>query len=189
MKWQLQEAQSSAIHRTYIHEDTGSISVMDMIYTDKDGRKWWGFRDLFAIPYMRIVMSKQLADLFQVGITAQDLRDLFNRSKGLLKPANGVHDPEKYEKLYALLLEKEVLMESAVDPLKQYLTLATVYVCSDDEVIDIFTHDKVELKLKLWSDDQEMSAFFLNWYAGRIAAFTTDYSKFSQIASNLDRVE
>lgn len=185
MNWKIVPEETTDTVRVYKNKETGETCILDMIIKDAGGRQWWGFRDLFTIPFMRIEMSKHLAAFFGVGLTHQDLMDMFREMKALIKPLFGQHDPEKYEKLFSAVLQRENQMKIVTDPNVQYLTLATVYVLSDRENIELFGHEHVAEKLKIWGSDTELSAFFLTWYSMRIAAFIADSGKISQIVSRV----
>lgn len=187
MNWKLQADQSTETVRLYKNVETGELCTMDMIKVDAGGRKWWGFRDLFSIPFMRIEMSKTIANFFGLGLTHQDLISMFAEIKALAKPLKAAFDPEAFEKIYSAVLQRENQVKMVTDPNVQYLTMATVYVCSDRENIEIFGHEHVAEKLKIWQSDDELTAFFLIWYAMHIAAYMKDLNKISGIASRVER--
>lgn len=180
MKWKLQEQQSTDKKRVYIQETTGTQLTTEHIYTDKMGNKWWGFSNLFNVPYIRIAYAKQVSDLFTTGVTAEDLDRWDDEEIKLLKSS----DPEKYEKLYAIKLERRKLRQAIVDPVKQHLALSTIYVLSEEERIDYFELEMAERKIAMWKLDQEAVGFFLNWHTGHILKFTETYKGISQIALN-----
>jgi hypothetical protein len=181
-KWILQE-QTDPKQKLYIHSITGSECRLNLIITDKDGRGWWGFQDLFNMPVMRQMLSKSISDLFTVGLTRADLKGWIARQKAILKPADGKIDPERYEKAYAQILNMENIIAATTEPATQYLTMASIYVVSDDENIEHFTHEKVAQKLELWKGDDDLAAFFLTWYCAHILDYIKDLKQLSQIAS------
>lgn len=180
MKWKLQTDQSTDKKRLYIQETTGTQLTTELIYTDKMGGKWWGFSDLFAVPYIRTAYAKQVSDLFTTGVTVEDLDKWDNEELKLLKS----NDPEKYEKLYSLILERRKVRQSIVDPMKQHLALCTIYVLQDQERIDYYTLDQAGEKMQLWQLDKEATGFFLNWHTGHILKLTETFKGISQIALN-----
>lgn len=180
MKWKLQEHQSTDKKRLYIQDNTGTQLTTEHIYTDKMGGRWWGFSNLFNIPYIRIAYAKNVSDLFATGVTAEDLDRWDAEELALLKS----NDSEKYEKLYAIKLERRKLRQSIVNPLQQHLALCTIYVLSEEERIDYFDIAEATKKLDIWKLDQEATGFFLNWHTGHILKFTETYKGISQIALN-----
>lgn len=180
MKWILQKETGAT--RVYRNESTGTECRTDLIHTDRNGNKWFGFYDLFNIPYIRTAQAKNISDLFTMGLTPGDITKWITEEKALLKAAINKSDPEAYEKLYALVLQKEQIIKTVVDPLKQHLTLCTIYVLTEDERIDYYTPDIGAAKLEAWALDTEAQSFFLNWHAGHIQNFMKDYKNITQIA-------
>jgi hypothetical protein len=178
MIWELQE--QTPTRRLYVQQQTNTECITTLIHTDQLGVDWWAFTDLFAIPYMRIAQAKAISDLFECGLTKQDVTKWIAEEKVLLKS----NDPEKYEKLYKLTLEKEQLIATVIDPLKQHLTLCTIYVLTADERIDYFTTDIGAKKLQQWALDTNAQAFFLNWHAVHIQNYMKGLKQLSVIALN-----
>lgn len=180
MKWTIkQETDKTRIYAN--NEDSNEIETY-LIYTDKLGNRWFGFRDLFQIPYLRTAYSKTISDLFKVGLTGEDIKTWIKKEKELLKS----NDSEKYEKLYALVLEKESIISTVVDPLKQHLALCTIYVLGENEAIDQYSQKMAADKLELWKLDEDAQAFFLTWQTGRIASYMGTLNNLSQIVSSLE---
>lgn len=179
MKWNLTKEENGV--RTYTQDQTGTICQTSIIHTDKAGRAWYGFIDLFSIPYMRIAFSQQISSLFKVGLTSQDLKKWVGDLKSLVR----AKDAEKYEKVYKSLLDIEVMIDNTVDPLKQHLALATIYVLYPDERIDSFNYQECEKKLQDWALYPESTAFFLNWHTEAIQSYMNNLNSLSQIALNL----
>ena len=177
MSWKLSSNDGNV--KVYINEATGSECILDFIYSDISGANWYGFRDLFSIPKVRLAYARSIADLFNIGLSASDITGWISEEKKLLKS----NDPEKYEKLYSLVLQKESLVNNTVDPMLQYLSVATVYVVGEDERIDYFNQSETANKLKLWSEDKDAQSFFLGWYSKRIITYMSDLKKLTQIAS------
>lgn len=174
MKWKL----ISDDGKSRIYEsDNGTRTETQMIYVDQMGNKWWGFADLFKIPVIRRLSAESVIALFTTGFTLDDLRTWIRKEKEILKS----NDTEKYEKLYSMILEKEALMESTIDPLKKHLSLAAIYVLSDTELIDDFDQKEVGRKMGLWSLDYEAMAFFLNWQSNHMLNFLGSLSNISEI--------
>lgn len=157
MKWDLITDEPSK--RVYQNQ-VGSQVETNIIYTDIFGKQWWGFKDLFKIPMIRIAFSKNIADLFTAGVSREDLSTWIAKEKEILRS----QDPEKYEKLYRLILEKEDLIKSVADPLKQHLSLCTIYVLNEDERIDYYDTSVAAKKMEEWQKDLDAVAFFLSWH-------------------------
>lgn len=147
------------------------------IYKDKAGKQWYGFTNLNNIPYIRTAMAKHIINLYTMGLSLKDVLAWCKSEKEILKS----DDSEKYEKLYALVLEKEKLATFTADPIKQHLALATVYVLGDDERVDYFDESLAEQKLKFWSVDLEATAFFLSWHNEHISRYLNGLDKASKI--------
>jgi len=168
--------------RTFRNERTGSETKLSMIYKDKDGGQWWAFNDLYKIPVQRMSMAMNITDLYSIGLTLKDIQTWCNQEKTLLRS----NDPEKYEKLYSLILEKERIATFVSDPLKQQIALCTVYIISDEERIDIFDEQKAEEKLKLWKGFPEMISFFLTWHSNQMQHFLKSLDKISTTVLKLE---
>jgi hypothetical protein len=161
----------------------GSETKVSKIYTTQDGKDWFGFVDLSKIPYIRIAYSKHIMDLFNLGMGLKDLLEWADNMKQIIRS----EDPEKYEKLYSLILEKEKLAKFTADPIKQHLALCTVYIIAEDERIDYFDEGVAEQKMKLWSADPEAITFFLSWHNERIQDYLNFFKKISRTVSDLQR--
>ncbi len=183
MNWKLTHTDPATTIRTYTQDQTGSQCQTKRIHTDNAGREWYGFVDMFKIPYLRIAFSQSISNLFKTNLTVQDLQKWFAEEKAILKS----NDKEKYEKLYALVLEKETLTNSLVDPLRQHTALATVYVLRPDEPVDYFSFEECVKKMADWALLPESVAFFLSWHTEAIQRYGSSLSALSQIASSLQR--
>ena len=163
------------IKRVY-RNDQGIEVKTSEIYKDTDGTIWFGFDDLFKIPIMRLSMARHISDMFTMGLSLKDILDWCNQEKKLIKE----NDPDKYEKLYALILEKERLAIYTADPVRQHLALCTVYVLAADERIDYFDEEDSTKKLKLWGGMIEAIPFFLTWYNVITRDYIRDLKNISQ---------
>jgi hypothetical protein len=171
--------EGTRIVKTYRNVKTGTEIKLSLIHEDTDGKKYWGFIDLYKMPIMRSSMAKNITDMYTIGLTLKDILNWCNQEKELLKG----DDPEKYEKLYALILEKEKLATYTADPIKQQLALTTVYVLEDDERIDYFDEAEAERKLKTWAGRPDLVSFFLTWQTDHIGRYMKTLAKVSQIVS------
>lgn len=176
------EGKGKKLTRTYRNEQTGTEVKTSVIYEDPKIGRWWAFTDLYNMPIMRTMMAKNITDLFGIGLSLNDIKKWCEEEKKLLKS----NEPDKYEKLYALVLEKEKLAITTADPIKQQIALCTVYILADDERPDYFNMTKAEEKMQLWAADQGMVAFFLNWHTRRIHDYINRLDRISKIASKLD---
>lgn len=166
--------------RVYVNSQTGAECVTQELYKDKMNRVWFGFVDLFKIPYIRVAFSQHISNLFGVGLTKEDLGKWCNELKTTLKNGN---DPERYEKAYASILNTEALINSMADPVKQHLSLCTVYVLREDEKIDVFSEELAGSKMKDWAMDLQAQSFFLNWHLEHIQRYTENWKNTLEIAS------
>lgn len=184
MKWNLKETKTVNGKEVRVYESsTGSTCETMEIYIDSGGNKWFGFRDLFKIPYIRVAYAKHISDLFSIGLGLSDIVAWCKAEKDLIRS----DDPEKYEKLFALILEKERIAKSTADPVRQHLALCTVYVLSDDERIDLFKDEDAETKLKLWGGDRGAITFFLNWHNAHIQRYTKALDRISKTVLKVDK--
>lgn len=180
MKWELKETKEvkGKELRTYRNDATGTECQTELLITDERGVKWFGFKDLRQIPYIRITYAKHISDLYTNGLSLKDILDWCSKEKKLIKSKD---DPERDEKLYAMILEKERLASFTADPIKQHLALASVYVLKADERIDYFSDPIAEEKLMYWNADPALIAFFLSWLNSRIISYIKILEKISPI--------
>jgi hypothetical protein len=120
--------------KIYSNSVTGSQCTTNKLYTDKEGNAWWGFADLFQIPYTRQFAAQKISSLYQLGLTKDDITSHISKLKTLAKSA----DNEKYEKIYAETLDFESKSQNATDPIKQMSSLVCVYYLLNDEKVDSF---------------------------------------------------
>lgn len=167
--------------KTFRNTRTGTETKIQPIYTDASGRQWWGFVDLYKIPYMRVLMTKHITDLFGKGFTGADLKQWAQEGKDLCRST----DPDKYEKLYARFMEWENLAEYTADPMKQHLALATVYVLTEEDRVDYFDEARAHELMKIWAADLDACAFFLSWHQKLLERSFNRLEKVSRTASYL----
>ena len=180
--YQLQkETEKKRIYRSSV---TGTDMTTTLIYTDIEGRKWWGFEDLLQIPHIRRMAANNISQLYGVGFTQKDLSDFVSRSKNILKG----NDSDKYEKAYSELLQLEAIAESNIDPVKQELGLCAVYVLGDSERVDFFSSSEASEKMELWSMDIDAQAFFLSWLSDGITGYSQVSSSIGQTVSQVKKL-
>ena len=92
-------------------------------------------------------------------------------------------DKEKYERAYSEVLQIETMMASVADPVKQSLSLCSVYILSDAEQIDIFSFNTAKEKMDNWALDLKAQSFFLQWLTDGMSAYTKLYEQISEIVS------
>lgn len=182
-KLMAEKTEGKKLVRIYQNERTGTEVKTEHIYTGKEGEKYFGFADLFKIPYIRSAYAKHINDLYGLGLSLKDVLSWCAKEKELLRS----DDPEKYEKLYSLVLEKEGVVQHGADPIRQHLALCTVYVLGEDEQVDYFSETVAEEKLTKWKADDDAVAFFLNWHHERIQHYTGILKKSLKTVSNLDK--
>lgn len=169
----------TAKRREYRSEITGTIVVTGLIKTDPAGNKWWAFEDLLSIPYMRKKAAQHITDMYSAGMTKSDLASIFKNLKEVLKSG----DSEKYEKAYSEILRAEAILSNVMDYEAQSLSLASIYILSDDERIDTFSFGDAAKKLEDWRLQPELQSFFLNYVTDGMNAYMSLYQKASQLAS------
>jgi hypothetical protein len=175
--WQLKLDQVNK--RRFQNSATGSQCTQSMVYTDKEGNKWYGFDDLTAIPYTRNFAATKISSLYALGLSKDDLTGFISRQKAILK----ANDPDKYEKAFALLLDFENKATNATDAVKQMSSLVCVYFCLNDEPIDSFDNDLQVRKMALLEADSEMHNFFLTSVIELTEHYMTSLGALSAIAS------
>jgi hypothetical protein len=169
----------TAKQRTYRNDLTGTAITTALIYTDADGRKYWAFEDLLNVPFIRKKATEYITQLYSAGITRDDLTTFLATIKRMLRE----DDPDKYEKLFAETLRVESILTSATEPVKQSLSLCTVYILDDDERVDVFDMAGAAKKMERWAMDPDLQAFFLNWLTDGMNNYTELYAKTSAIVS------
>lgn len=176
-KLEKESTANGKLKRLYRNEQGIEVKTSE-IYKDQDGTVWYGFDDLFKIPIMRLSMARHISDMFTMGLSLKDILDWCDQEKKLIKST----DPDKYEKLYSLILEKERLANHTADPVRQHLALCTVYVLSAEERIDYFDEEQSGAKLRLWGGMVDAIPFFLTWYNVITRDYLKDLKSISQIA-------
>lgn len=161
--------------RTY-RNDQGSETKTSPIYTDAAGETWWGFMDLLKIPYIRMAYAQNLTNLFTVGLSLNDIVKWAEEERAILK--SDAHD--KIDRAIALSYEKEKIARQVADPVKQHLSLGTVYILKEDERIDAFDEGLSQQKFVLWSADPKSVTFFLNWLTGHTQSYLGRLEKISK---------
>lgn len=170
--------------RTYRNENGSEVRTA-LIYTNpRDKSEWYGFTDLLQIPMQRKAMASYIVNLYGVGLSIKDILDWCEQEKKILKSS----DADKYEKLYALVLEKQNIATFTADPIKQGIALATVYILAKDERIDTFSPAESEQKMFLWGGMPEAVGFFLSWQNDHIAGYMKRFDKASQTVSKLEKL-
>lgn len=175
--WKL--SQDADNKRTYTNSVTNSQCTQTMVYTDKEGNKWWEFDSLTSIPYTRNFAATKITSLYSLGLSKDDLTGHINGLKSVLKS----DDKEKYEKAFALLLDFESKATNATDAVKQMSSLVCVYNTINDESIDGFDQGIQMQKMSLLEADIEMHSFFLNRQIEATERYTNFLNGLSQIAS------
>ena len=167
--------------RNYRNSQTGTEFSTYLIYTDRQGNKWWTFEDLFMLPMIRQMAAKKVLDLFGHGLALDDILSHTAQLKGVLKST----DPERYEKAYAKVLELESLSKTMADPVKQCIGLCTVYLLLDHEDPQVYNQNDTNQKLSILTLDIDAQAFFLTWWTGIMQHSGTVLKGLSRIASTM----
>lgn len=179
-----QETKENRLIRTYTDGTTNTVLTTTLLRTDKAGRKWWTFEDMFAIPFIRQLAAKKIIDLYGHGIIVDDIYAFTGEMKVLLRAKD---EGEKYERIYAKVLEMEQLTKIMADPVQQSIGLSTVYLLMDDERPDVYVMSEQQVKMTAMSVDLDNHAFFLDWWTGIIARCGGILKAISAIASTLER--
>lgn len=173
--WQLKTQDDKK--RIYINSATGSTCSQTQCYTDKDGNKWYSFDDILSMPEMRRFVSQKISSLYSLGLSKDDIAAHVDGMKSILKS----NDKEKYEKLYANILDFESKANNATDAVKQLSALSCVYFTINDEPIDSFGNDLQIKKMALMEADLEMHSFFLRMQIDLIERYHQRLNLLSQI--------
>ncbi len=174
--WKLES--DNGKERSYLNSATGTKSVMNLMYTDKDGNKWWSFSDLTAMPYTRNFAATKITSLYALGLSKDDLTSHISGLKTILKS----QDTDRYEKAYANVLDFESKANNATDAIKQMSSLVCVYFTLNDEPIDSFDNNLQIKKMSLLEADIEMHGFFLKHQIGITERYSAFLNQLSQIA-------
>lgn len=170
--------------RLFRNNKTGTETKLHHIHTDEEGNRWWGFTDLYKIPYARMAMARNITDLYTIGLSLRDINAWCDELKNILKAT----DAEKYEKAYAKVLEMQNVATFSADPIKQQLALCTVYILADEERIDYFDEDMAQKKLLQWKPFSGMIAFFLTWHTDHIQRYINRLDKLSTTVLNVQEM-
>lgn len=173
--WQLTTQENNK--RIYTNSTTGSKCITEKLYTDKDGNDWFGFQDLMNLPYTRQFAATKISSLYALGLSKDDLSSHINGLKALLKS----NDPEKYEKVFANVLDFESKANNATDAIKQMSSLVCVYYLLNDEPIDSFDNALQIKKMSLLEADINMHSFFLQQQIAATEQYTQHLNLLSQI--------
>lgn len=165
--------------RTYANE-YGSKCIQSLCYQDKEGNNWYSFDDLLTLPYTRNFAATKVTSLYALGLSKDDLTVFIDKMKGLLKS----DDREKYEKIYAQVLDFEQKASNATHAIKQMTALTCVYFTIGDEPIDAFDGVLQSKKMALIEADPAMHTFFLNRQMQVTEDYTMRLQQLSQIVSN-----
>lgn len=171
--------------RIYKNTLTGNLCTTYEIRKDISGNTWWGFEDLFSLPFVRQLQAKKVIELYGNGLALEDIKLMTGQMKLILKS----QDPEKYEKVFAKVLEMENLSETMADPVKQCYGLCTVYLLFNDEKPDIWDNQTVSAKMTAMSVDIESQSFFLNWWIEVMKQSGKVLKGLSQIASTVNQLD
>lgn len=155
----------------------GSKCMQTICYKDKENNDWYSFDDLLSLPYTRNFAATKVSSLYALGLTKDDLTSHIDGIKVLLKS----DDREKYEKIYANVLDFEQKALNATNAIKQMTGLACVYFTINDELIDTFDGALQLKKMALMEADPEMHSFFLS----RQMQATEDYTRRLAIISQI----
>ena len=176
--YQIEE--ETAVRRIYRSTLTGTRIATKVIYTDGAGDKWWAFEDLLQIPFIRKKASERMSQLYGIGINKEDIEAMIARLKGILREDTA----ERYERAYSEVLNMEAIINQTADPVRESLSLCTVYIMREDEQVDSFSAQLAAAKIERWALDLDAQAFFLNWLTDSMNDLTAAYSIISKIASN-----
>lgn len=171
--------------RTYTSTVTGTDVTTKLIYTDKNGMDWWTFEDLLNIPFIRKKAAEKASDLYGRGFTNDDLKAFIEMQKITLKGS----DSDKYERAYSEILQLEKIVETTIDPIKESLSLCTIYILGNEERIDTFSFRDAEEKISSWALDLDSQAFFLTYFLDGIVNYTKCLKDISQIASIVHQLQ
>lgn len=177
--WKLSEEKDEK--RTYTNSLTGSKSVQEKVYTDKEGNIWWSFQDLTTIPHTRNFAATKISSLYALGLSKEDLISHINGLKNILKSS----DMDKYEKAYANVLEFEAKANNATDAIKQMSSLVCVYFTINDEEIDSWDQNLQVKKMAIIEADTAMHTFFLTRLIRRTETYQNSFAALSATASQM----
>lgn len=167
--------------RIYRNTMTENEVTTYLLYTDKHKNAWWTFEDLFGLPFIRQLAAKKVLDLYGHGLSLEDVKTITGQLKTTLRSES----PEKYEQVYAKVLELENLTETMADPVKQCIGLCTVYLLLNEEQPDVWTNHWSAQKMTLLSFDVAAQSFFLSWWTGIMRLSGSVLKGLSQIASTV----
>lgn len=165
--------------KEYRNQDTGGELTLRKVYTDAAGNTWWEITNLFLLPKIRILAAQKISQLYQVGLSADDVENHINGMKNLLRS----DDKEKYDKAMQAVLNFEDNYRNATNASRQMASLVCIYYLLNDERIDAFDMAVQEQKINILTVDTDAQAFFLTKQIDRTETYGTALNQLSKTVS------
>jgi hypothetical protein len=173
--------------KEFRNQDTGGELTLKKVYTDTAGNIWWEITNLFLLPKIRILAAQKISQLYQVGLSVDDIENHINAMKNLLRS----EDKEKYDKAMQAMLNFEDNYRNATNASRQMSSLVCIYYLLNDERIDAFDMAIQDHKINILMVDMDAQAFFLTKQIDRTETYGTALNALSKTASliNADTLE
>ena len=141
-------------------QDDQEIPIcLQLAYTDKNGNKFYSFKNIGEIPYKRLVSAKVQEHFISMGIDSDMLTKI--AKAGIHASQQTITDIEEYKSEMNLLFQNILLRVGYVCSEDLYMRLASCYFLLEGETITEFTAAWFEKKLLMCHDDVDLKGFFL----------------------------
>lgn len=163
MKWFKRKQQQ----KTTIDETTGKKLVLNHVFTDKEGRKWYQFENALTMPAKRAIAAEVATRMQEMNLTKEKLLGMMKIMKEQANSGNIVelfHTLNEIEFRLNFIAEEETLIE-----------LAACYFVIDGEDESDFSEIYRKKKIEYIKKDPEAFNFFVQ----RAFEYTTIYSEIS----------
>lgn len=163
MKWFKRKQQQ----KTTIDETTGTKLVLNHVFTDKEGRKWYQFDNALTMPAKRAIAAEVATRMQEMNLTKEKLLGMMKVMKEQANSGNIVelfHTLNEIEFRLNFIAEEETLIE-----------LAACYFVMDGEDESDFSEVYRKKKIEYIKKDPEAFNFFVQ----RAFEYTTIYSEIS----------
>lgn len=127
--------------------------TLNLVYTAKDGTRYYEFQDLTQLPYMRSIGAEIATREAEFCISKEDLKKALNET---VKLQNENNLAKAGAVLHDLLNRLEYVAED-----ETLLQLASVYFVQEGENVETYDSIFQREKIRKWREDSESLAFFL----------------------------
>ena len=134
--------------------------LLSLIKTDDNGNKWYCFRDLGDMPYLRSLVADMAKRFDRAKITKENLTELLQ----LQKKTKDIAEKDK-------IADEIILRTNHLSEEGCLMELCCVYFILNDENPDVYNKVAAVEKQKLINADYKLKCFFLYWLQQTIPIF------------------